>query len=138
MTSVAPPRLRWVAHARVEVGTPVQVDATLEGQRLLIPVRGGQVAGEWRGSILGGGADWQTLQDDGSVVIDAQYPVRLEDGSTVCFIARGVRPAGGQDGEFCTSLILRGDAPSDIGSTVYLAAGQKRDEAVEFDIFEVR
>ena len=94
MTAIAPPQLRWVAHATVEVGTPIPLDSTPDGRRRLVPVRGGQVVGEWRGVVLGGGADRQTVHEDGSVVIDARYPVRLEDGSTVCFIARGVRPAG--------------------------------------------
>ena len=102
-----------------------------------MPVRGGQVVGEWTGVVLGGGADRQTVLEDGTVVIDARYPVRLDDGSTVCFVARGVRPAAAPGGEFCTSLILRGDAPTGIGSTVYLAVGHKAADAVEFDIFEV-
>ena len=137
MTSVAPPRLRWVAHATVEVGAPIPLDSLHGGRRRLVPVCGGRVVGEWGGVVLGGGADRQTLLEDGSVVIDAAYPVRLEDGSTVCFIARGLRPAGTPDGEFCTSLILDGDAPSGISSTVYLAVGHKAAAAVEFDIYEV-
>lgn len=137
MTSIAPPRLRWVARATVEVGTPVPLGSVPTGERRLVPVRGGQVMGEWRGVILGGGADWQTVREEGSVVIDARYPVRLEDGSTVCFIARGVRPAGPDGGEFCTSLILQGDAPAGVGLTVYVAVGHKAADVVEFDIYEV-
>ncbi len=137
MTAIAPPRLRWVARATVEVGTPIALDSTPEGRHRLVPIRGGHVVGEWRGVILGGGADRQTVHDDGSVVIDARYPVRLEDGSMVCFIARGVRPADAPDGGFSTSLILRGDAPPSISSTVYLAVGHKAAGAVEFAVFEV-
>lgn len=137
MTTIAPPRLRWVAHATVEVGKPVPLSSTSDRGRRLVPVRGGEVVGEWRGVVLGGGADRQTVLEDGSVVIDARYPVQLDDGSTVCFVARGVRPPGAPDGEFCTSLILRGDSPVGIGSTVYLAVGRKAADAVEFDIYEV-
>lgn len=137
MTAIAPPRLRWVAHAKVEVGTPIRLDGTPERGRRLVPIRGGHVVGEWRGVVLAGGADRQTINEDGSVVIDARYPVRLDDGSMVSFIARGVRPAGSPGGEFSTSLILRGDAPASISSTVYLAVGHKGADAVEFDIYEV-
>lgn len=137
MRAIAAPKLRWVARATVEVGTPIPLHSTPDGQHRLVPVHGGQVVGEWRGVILGGGADWQTVHEDGSVGIDARYPVRLEDGSTVCFIARGVRPSGSPRGEFSTSLMLQGDAPADLSATVYLAVGQKATDAVEFDIFEV-
>jgi Protein of unknown function (DUF3237) len=137
MKAIAAPKLRWVAHAAVEVGTPIPLHSTPDGQHRLVPVHGGRVVGEWRWVILGGGADWQTVHEDGSVGIDARYPVRLEDGSTVCFIARGVRPSGSLEGEFTTSLMLQGDAPANLSATVYLAVGHKTTDAVEFDIFEV-
>lgn len=137
MTAIARPRLRWVAHATVEVGTPVPLRSTPDGQHRLVPVHGGQIVGEWRGVILGGGADRQTVHEDGSVRIDARYPVRLEDGSTVSFIARGVRPSGTAEGAFSTSLMLQGNGSANLSSTVYLAVGHKSAVAVEFDIFEV-
>ncbi len=137
MTPIAAPRLRWVAHAAVEVGAPIPLDVVPDGRRQLIPVRGGRVTGEWNGTILDGGADRQTVHDDGSVTIDARYPVQIGDGTTVTFIARGVRLVGGGDGAFSTSLLLEGAAPEGIGATVYLATGCKGVGAVEFDIFEV-
>jgi hypothetical protein len=137
VTPIAVPRLRWVAHATVEVGAPIPLDVVPDGRRQLIPVRGGQVTGEWNGTVLDGGADRQTVHDDGSVTIDARYPVQIDDGTTVIFVARGVRIAGDGGGAFATSLLLVGEAPEGVGATVYLATGRKGVAAVEFDIFEV-
>ncbi len=137
MTPIAVPRLRWVAHATVEVGTPIPLDVVPDGRRQLIPVQGGQVIGEWNGTVLDSGVDRQTVHDDGSVTIDAQYPVLVAGGATVIFVARGVRIAGDGDGAFATSLLLEGEAPEGVGATVYVATGRKSVAAVEFDIFEV-
>lgn len=137
MTTIAPPRMRWVGRATVDVGTPVRLDAAGGRVRLLVPVLGGAVVGQWSGAICAGGGDWQTVHEDGSVTIDAMYPVQIENGPTVCFVARGVRRAGAPGGAFCTSLFLEGDAPPGIGSTVYLAVGHKAADAVEFDLYEV-
>ena len=95
------------------------------------------MTGAWDGVILSGGADWQEVHGDGTTTIAARYPVSLSDGFTVCFVARGVRPASSVEGRFRTSLLVEGDTPDATSTTVYVADGRKVDGAVEFDIFEV-
>lgn len=46
---------------------------TRVGHRRIIPVVGGTITGIFTGTILSGGADWQTVRADGSVEIDGRY-----------------------------------------------------------------
>ncbi len=131
------PVLRWVGHARVEVEAPVSLGPGPQGERRVVPVTGGRVTGAWDGVVLAGGADWQEVHADGSVTLSARYPVALSDGRTVCFVARGARPAAGAGGGFRTSLLFDGDTADATSATVYVADGRKVEGAVEFDIFEV-
>ena len=134
---IAAPVLRWAGHARVEVSAPVSLGPGPQGERRVVPVTGGRVTGAWDGVVLVGGADWQEVHADGSVTLSARYPVALSDGRTVCFVARGARPAASADGRFRTSLFFEGDTADATSTTVYVADGRKVDGAVEFDIFEV-
>ncbi|MEO8105882.1 MAG: DUF3237 domain-containing protein [Actinomycetes bacterium] len=137
MTEIEPPVLRWVGNAIVEVGKPLSVGRGPQGERRIVPVSGGRVTGAWDGVVQAGGADWQEVHTDGTTTLAARYPVMLSDGRTVCFVARGVRPAASVNGGFRTSLLVEGDTVDATSTTVYVAEGRKVDGAVEFDIFEV-
>ena len=64
---------------------------TRVGHRRIIPVTGGTITGEFKGVILAGGADWQTVRADGSIEIDGRYSARSHDGELLYIRARGVR-----------------------------------------------
>ncbi|MBW9120025.1 DUF3237 domain-containing protein [Microbacterium trichothecenolyticum] len=64
---------------------------TRAGHRRIIPVIGGTVTGAFAGTILPGGADWQTVRADGSIEIDGRYSARGDDGSLLYIRAQGVR-----------------------------------------------
>lgn len=85
---------------------------TRAGHRRVIPVVGGTVSGGLRGTVLPGGADWQTVRADGSIEIDGRYSARLDDGSLLYIRAVGVRSG---DPAVLESL-LRGD---DVDPTSY-------------------
>lgn len=64
---------------------------TRVGHRRIIPVIGGTITGVFTGTILPGGADWQTVRTDGSIEIDGRYSARADDGELLYVRARGVR-----------------------------------------------
>lgn len=64
---------------------------TRVGHRRIIPVIGGRISGDFAGTILPGGADWQTVRADGSIEIDGRYSAVGDDGTLLYVQARGVR-----------------------------------------------
>lgn len=88
----ATPTLEFLAHVRADVETPQLLGQTLEGERRIVPIAGGEIEGpELRGTILPGGADWQVVGADGTAVLEARYTVRTEDGALVYVRNLGLR-----------------------------------------------
>ena len=76
--------LAW--EALVEVGPRQDLGLSPAGERFMIPILGGQFAGEvggrtLRGQVLCGGADRQLLRPDGVKELDALYEMQHEDGT---------------------------------------------------------
>lgn len=87
-----PPRLEPLGRATVALAPPLLVGMHLTAERRIIPITGGRFEGErLRGEILPGGADWQTVASDGTVVLEARYVLRTDDGALVTIYNRGVR-----------------------------------------------
>lgn len=127
------PRFEKLASVRVVVAQPIDLGVDLLGRRRVVPIVGGRVTGGWSGTILPGGADWQVVLDDGSVLIAARYPVQLDEVGTVCFEVRGVRrPA---DAEFCTTVRLTGLPDGELGASTYVTVGAKDGDAVAYDLY---
>ena len=94
--AVAPLQTEFVYEAVVEIAAPVEVGATPLGQRRYIPITGGTFEGSrLRGTILPGGADWQTSRSDGVTEVDALYSIRTDDGTVIIVRNCGVIAAGG-------------------------------------------
>jgi hypothetical protein len=130
-----PLRFEKVATVEVAVTQPVDLGVGLLGRRRMAAITGGEVTGGWTGTILPGGADWQTVLDDGSVVIEARYPVRLDELGTVCFEVRGVRrPA---EPRFCTTFRLTGLPDGAAGASTYVTVGAKDGGVVRYDAYLV-
>lgn len=95
--SVVPPEavqpgLEFVYAARAELADPVQIGATPDGARRIIPILSGMIEGPHiRGRILGGGSDWQVSRSDGVTVADATYGVETDDGVVIQIRNRGLR-----------------------------------------------
>ncbi|MGE3690291.1 MAG: DUF3237 family protein, partial [Novosphingobium sp.] len=73
---LAPPIMRFA----VDVGEPVTVGEVAGQLRRYVPLLGGSVEGDFRGSIVPGGMDWQTLGAEGRLEISARYVLDLEQG----------------------------------------------------------
>jgi len=75
------PALQRFAEFRVLVDRPQDAGTGPRGQRRLIPILGGEAAGDgWRGRILPGGADVQRISEDGLSDLDARYIVETDAG----------------------------------------------------------
>lgn len=100
------PGFSFVAEVSAEVAPPLVVGATAAGERRIVPILGGRVAGpRVRGEILPGGADYQLIRADGVAEIEARYTLRLDDGALVYVVNRGLRHAAPED----MARLLRGE-----------------------------
>jgi Protein of unknown function (DUF3237) len=75
--------LAW--EALVEVGARQDLGRSPAGERFIIPILGGQFAGQLdgrplRGQVMPGGADRQLLRPDGIKELDALYEMQTDDG----------------------------------------------------------
>ena len=92
----APLQSEFVYEAVVEISAAIEIGATPGGTRRYIPITGGTFEGaKIRGTILPGGADWQTSRADGVTELDALYSMRADDGTVIIVRNTGVIVAGG-------------------------------------------
>jgi hypothetical protein len=87
------PGLEFVFRAAVTLDPPLE-QGTYDGQRKrIVPIKAGIIEGPgFKGVVLAGGADWQTLRvGDGNTQLYARYTFRHEDGTLVSVINTGVR-----------------------------------------------
>ncbi|MEQ1581327.1 MAG: DUF3237 family protein [Steroidobacteraceae bacterium] len=74
----------------VEVGKPVDFGEVAGQRRRYVPIVGGTVSGEYMGTIIPGGADWQAVGPNGVIDLEARYGVLL-DGEAVEVRSTGLR-----------------------------------------------
>jgi Protein of unknown function (DUF3237) len=85
-------RARHLFTMRLQLN-PVSVVGDIgAGTRRLGLLTGGTVAGpRVKGSVLAGGVDWQTLRNDGSLILDVRLGFQCDNGAIVTMAYRGVR-----------------------------------------------
>jgi uncharacterized protein DUF3237 len=137
----------------VEAGAPSEPGRTGAGGRRFIPLLGGRVSGEIEGEIIPGGADWQTVHDDGNLQIEAHYAFRTASGAVVEVLSSGVRagppevlqrlgrgePVDPGEYYFRTAIRFRTGAPelAHLNFRLAIARGARRPGGVRLEIFEV-
>jgi hypothetical protein len=88
----ATPTLEFLARVRADVEAPQLMGQTLVGERRVVPIAGGEIAGpQLRGQIRPGGADWQDVCADGTALLEARYTVLTDDGALVYVRNLGLR-----------------------------------------------
>src|SRR5688572_27716769 len=150
-----PPDLQFEFHMRLQMGAPLDHGAWDGQRRRIMPITGGTFEGpRFSGTILPGGADWQSVRvTDGVAQIDARYTMRHEDGTLVSVVDRGVRRgapevmarlSAGEAVErslyyFCTTPRFQvEDGPHRCRAEhVFVCRGNRRRDAVELEIFRV-
>ena len=78
------PRLEFIFAADVTVEAPLDFGDIGKGRRRVVPITGGEFSGPtMRGTVLGGGADWQIIRGDGVAELEARYTLRTDDGALI-------------------------------------------------------
>lgn len=86
------PDLDFVFGLKATLGDAVVVGDTPEGLRRMIPIVDGSFSGRsLQGKVLGGGADWQFVRNDGVTVAEATYLLQTDDGVHIQVRNRGFR-----------------------------------------------
>jgi len=87
------PGLEFVFRVRATLGAPIEQGSWDNQRHRTIPITGGVVEGpRFKGKVLAGGADWQTLRlSDGNTKIFARYTLQHDDGTFVTVTNPGVR-----------------------------------------------
>ncbi len=100
------PTLELVATLVVQVGQPLDVGDTPQGQRRVIPILGGTVQGPLlHGTVLPGGADFQLVRSATHTEIQARYVIETEVGQRIYVENTGIRVGAAVD----ITRLLRGE-----------------------------
>jgi hypothetical protein len=152
---VIPPGLEFEFRMRLQIGAPLDQGAWDGQRRRIMPIAGGTFDGpRFSGTILAGGADWQSVRvTDGVAQIHARYTLRHEDGTLVSVVDRGVRRgppeviarlAAGETVDpslyyFRTTPRFQvQDGPHRwLAENVFVGRGNRRPDGVELEIFRV-
>lgn len=87
----AEPALEFAFEETVTLDADVPVGPTALGTRNIVPITGGTFEGPGiRGTIMGGGWDWQLRRADGCLQIKADYMLRTDDGAVINVVNTGV------------------------------------------------
>ncbi|HXC40132.1 MAG TPA: DUF3237 domain-containing protein [Burkholderiales bacterium] len=90
--SPAMPELNLLARIALRLAPPLDLGQGPLGRGKLVGIAGGTVSGgRLRGEVLPGGSDWQTVREDGSLLVEARYVIRTLDGALVTVRENGVR-----------------------------------------------
>lgn len=88
------PELEFIFEATVTLDPPREVGITKYGKRRIIGINGGTFEGpNIKGVVLPGGADWQTVREDGTADLVATYSLKTDDGVIIFIENKGIRTA---------------------------------------------
>ena len=86
------PKLEFIFETTVTLDPPQELGITTYGKRRIIPITGGTFEGpHMKGTILPGGADWQTVRTDGTADLEARYTLKTDDGVLIYIQNSGIR-----------------------------------------------
>jgi hypothetical protein len=149
------PGLQFEFRITADLEAPIEQGSWEGLRRRIVPVNGGAVEGpRFKGRILPGGADWQTLSlADGLTDLHARYTIRHEDGTIVSVVNVGVRRgpaevmarlAAGETVDpsaYYFRASPRFDAPPGphrwLSESTFVCVGKRWPAAVELDIYRV-
>jgi len=88
------PELEFLFEVTATLAPPQELGKTKYGIRRIINITGGTFAGpEIKGKVLAGGADWQTVREDGTADLVAKYSLISDDGLILFVENTGIRTA---------------------------------------------
>jgi len=84
-----------VMELNVQCDEPLEIGETPKGFLRVIPIVGGTFQGtSIQGTIIPGGADWNTLLKDGTTEVWARYTMETNDGTLISITNEGVHGNG--------------------------------------------
>jgi hypothetical protein len=91
--SLPTPALRPVYRVQAALDVPLDLGVTPQGHRRVVSFTGGHFEGPGlTGTLLpGGGADWQIIRPDGTVVVEVRYTLQTATGALLYVRSDGVR-----------------------------------------------
>ena len=112
-----PPQLEFALQLKVTLGEAFSINNTQHGRRTVIPITGGTFEGpKLKGTIVNGGADYQSANAEGRTEIEAIYCIKTDDGTYIHVRNRGII-ANGMDADGKPSFYFRAapqfEAPAD-------------------------
>ncbi|HET6339530.1 MAG TPA: DUF3237 family protein [Polyangiales bacterium] len=148
------PGLRPLLSLEASLPGITSIGTTPTGEIRLIPISGGTFEGEeLRGEILGGGADWQDVRNDGVLEISARYILKTDQGEMLEVRSVGLRAAPREvlerlgRGErvpstsyyFRTAVRFRTAAArlERFNNILAVSYGERRGAGVHLDVYEV-
>lgn len=88
------PGLEFLFEVAATLAPPQELGKTTYGNRRVINITGGTVAGpKINGKVLAGGADWQIVREDGTADLMAKYSLMTDDGVIILVENTGIRTA---------------------------------------------
>lgn len=92
--SLPKPELEFVFEVTATLAPPQELGTTKYGIRRIINITGGTFSGpRIKGTVLSGGADWQTIREDGTADLVAKYSLQTDDGKIILVENTGIRTA---------------------------------------------
>jgi hypothetical protein len=120
----------------VDVPEIIDLGQTAIGHRRVVPITGGTVEGQIGSGKVLTGADWQWIQPDGTVSLDAHYVIKLDSGELVEVESRGTRFTDASGNVvFRTSIrMLTSANRPDINQRMFDAVGKRLENQVVLEI----
>lgn len=94
--------------AKVAIGDRISVGPSKNGERHIIPIKGGTFKGsKIQGEVLPLGEDWQLVRHDGDLELYARYLLKTNDGHTIQVINRALihSPSGAKTPAYVRSVL---------------------------------
>jgi hypothetical protein len=150
------PQLEFVFSAEGKLAAPLQIGATYEGQRRIIPILDGSFEGpRIKGTFVSiGAADWQHTRSDGVTQAEATYAIQTHDGVVIQVQNHGLRHgpaevmkrlAAGEEVDPAAYYFRtnpRFKAPEGkydwLNKSIFVASGARYANAIKLWFFEVR
>jgi uncharacterized protein DUF3237 len=149
------PRLTLVYRLEATLGEPLDLGASDQGHRRIVPLSGGSFTGpQLNGSLVpGASADWQTILPDGTALGDIRYTLRTDGGDLLYVQSRGVRHgsaevlarlARGEDvapSEYtfrtATQIVTVADGLDWLNKGIFVGVGGRQSAAVVYETYLV-
>jgi hypothetical protein len=146
--------LDHICDVAVKVAKPFEIGDVGTGERRIIDILGGSIAGpKFSGKVLPGGADFQIIRPNGFTILEARYAIEANDGALVYVENNGVR-FGAPDvmakikrgepvdpAQVYFKSVIRFETAAEqyrwMMESIFVCSGARRPDAVELSIFRL-